>query len=581
MQSASVSITGEKSRQAAQSLWPGMRTPTGTPSPLHISVLVIDNEHSSDHPNFITKNGKIAGSDREPLYRSDGRTIRRFQIPLCPENTDEIQRTSQVPGRSVYVSSALYLNQVSGRKSRVKYSTCSFVDLDIYKSELLSGLSVEDAARILLEIIEQRKIPTPSQIWSSGRGLYLFWQFDHPVYSPRNPIGRSNWAVVEDFNRYVVEKLKDCGADRQSIDCTRVLRALGSRNPKNGKLVEILHDANLYWSPDILEKFVERKQRKKAFQRPQNADTGFWRPWNCLGWQKASKGNPRSSQHIRYVDYLRELIEDIKRLIVIRWNGRVPEGHRNTFCHIVSWALSRLPEVGDIINATRVRLSGLVDDGYLYSSEFEQHRRTQIARKKSNTQYVYSREKLISILEVTDAEAKEMTYLLTDAVHRDKRLSYMRNRRIALSPHKAKKPSAKETKPWEICGVSRATFYRRKTFYLGLFRKKTKELKEQEKLERRAVRQKNADVNLLAAQAFKGYNPAKDENKSDLRMRISIKNRLVRQLRSIPADIFYKMHPLPEIAKLRMSAKKRRQAARVKSLLKISCYPEDQFVKTG
>ena len=86
------------------------------------------------------------------------------------------------------------------------------------------------AEKLNLEVF-QETLPTPNHIIYSGRGLVCIWLIE-PVPHQALPL----WQVVQ---TYFYEQLKYVGADKKSIDSTRVFRIAGSVNSKNGKPVNV------------------------------------------------------------------------------------------------------------------------------------------------------------------------------------------------------------------------------------------------------------------------------------------------------------------------------------------------------
>jgi hypothetical protein len=110
----------------------------------------------------------------------------------------------------------------------VSVLTGVFVDLDNYNHGLkFAGPDdVLDAIGALAP-----RLPAPTCVISSGRGWYASWIFPTPLAAAE--LGR--WQYVENA---LVEALRPLGADPVAKDAARVLRIVGSFNPKAGRRVE-------------------------------------------------------------------------------------------------------------------------------------------------------------------------------------------------------------------------------------------------------------------------------------------------------------------------------------------------------
>jgi hypothetical protein len=81
----------------------------------------------------------------------------------------------------------------------------------------------------VVEALEDQRLPAPSLIVESGRGLHFYWPHD-AVPSHALPV----WQAIQDR---LVAALQSFGSDPRARDCTRVLRIVGSINGKNGEEV--------------------------------------------------------------------------------------------------------------------------------------------------------------------------------------------------------------------------------------------------------------------------------------------------------------------------------------------------------
>ena len=81
----------------------------------------------------------------------------------------------------------------------------------------------------VLDALSELRLPSPSLLVESGRGLHLYWKLQ-PTPSQALPV----WQAVQDE---LIRKLAPFGADAAARDCARVLRLVGSVNSKNSSVV--------------------------------------------------------------------------------------------------------------------------------------------------------------------------------------------------------------------------------------------------------------------------------------------------------------------------------------------------------
>lgn len=100
----------------------------------------------------------------------------------------------------------------------------NYVDLDYHKLDEWKEWSAADVAAAVTLFLEEKQIPLPSYILSTGRGLVCIWLTDllPPIVLPR-------WNVVQ---KTLIKALAKFGADTRAVDAARVFRLTGSINSR-------------------------------------------------------------------------------------------------------------------------------------------------------------------------------------------------------------------------------------------------------------------------------------------------------------------------------------------------------------
>ncbi|MFI3211350.1 MAG: hypothetical protein R3Y64_09935 [Peptostreptococcaceae bacterium] len=110
-----------------------------------------------------------------------------------------------------------------------------FVDLDYYNDSKFKELTPEQMVQLLeLEL----NYPIPSLYIDSGRGIYVLWLLNNTYATSGS---KKFWKRIEEE---IIQVFKDFSVDEKVKDMGRVLRVLGSKNSKNGRIVKIIKSAN-------------------------------------------------------------------------------------------------------------------------------------------------------------------------------------------------------------------------------------------------------------------------------------------------------------------------------------------------
>ena len=120
------------------------------------------------------------------------------------------------------------------------------------------GLEKAETVYLIWELYYEGKIPKPTMVTDSGRGVHLYWRIQNAPYGALN-----TWQELQD---YIYYNLKHLGADRQATDSARVLRLPGTINSKNQVNCKVIYiDDDLEYSMyDLREQYLN--YRPKSYQ---------------------------------------------------------------------------------------------------------------------------------------------------------------------------------------------------------------------------------------------------------------------------------------------------------------------------
>lgn len=119
------------------------------------------------------------------------------------------------------------------------------------------GLEKTETVYIIWNMYIEGKIPKPTMVVDSGRGLHLYWRIKNAPYQALYA-----WQELQD---YIYYQLKHIGADKQSTDSARVLRLPGTINSKNQIDCKVLLIDNTleYSMYELMEKYPNTKPKNK------------------------------------------------------------------------------------------------------------------------------------------------------------------------------------------------------------------------------------------------------------------------------------------------------------------------------
>lgn len=189
------------------------------------------------------------------LAQKDPRTKRFRQYHYQPEEL--ASSLSEWMGEDVYYSQNTFFKP-QRRIDNIRQLRSLYVDLDVYTLNMtpewvLGKLELEYFGHV---------IPDPNLVIFSGRGLVLIWNIQ-PIPHMAMPL----WRAVEN---YLMEQLKELGADPKATDPARIFRLAGTINSKSNAVVRTqqrhayrydIHDLQYDYLPELSPKVQKVKKR--------------------------------------------------------------------------------------------------------------------------------------------------------------------------------------------------------------------------------------------------------------------------------------------------------------------------------
>ena len=234
-----------------------------------------------------------------------------------------------------------YMSQgrFSGRRLVARLVTISslWVDLDFYKMPSFVGASAQDVLAAVLARCDAERIPEPSYVISTGRGLCAVWLHE-PVVRHVEPRWRA--AVVG-----LADRFADLGMDRAPRHPAAVFRLVGSRHTGADCDVRCIFpsggEPHVYGFETLFGLFAPAVEPVVRVVRPGRrprvdpqihairlaaAEGQLVGPWGLWGRR----------------------LDDLQALRVLRFFGPLPPGHRNNWLFLCACALSWMVPVGSL-----------------------------------------------------------------------------------------------------------------------------------------------------------------------------------------------------------------------------------------
>lgn len=332
---------------------------------------------------------------------------------------EEVLSLHQNSNSDVWISQATFY-RTRRTVENVRSVGLNFVDIDCDDLPWAKNLTPLDRANFILQVCDESRIPRPSVIVHSGRGLHLKWLYTKAIPHP----ALTRWSTVE---KHLVEKFRAFGADPKATDAARFLRLVATTNTKADKsknrceVVYVNVDDTLDGSicryefdkfADQVLPFTRQQIREFRKQKSEQAKSKETK-------SKKTKWNPQSVNAMR--------ADDLEKLVELR--GGIHEGMR-MIC--LFWQMNFMCLAGRVteenFDAMASLLATKIDPHWNFRlGDLVTVRMKMRATRKGGTDthrielYTPKTEKLISDLEITLEEQKQLKTIASISVKRERR----------------------------------------------------------------------------------------------------------------------------------------------------------------
>lgn len=285
-----------------------------------------------------------------------------------------------------------------------------YVDLDFYQF----ALSFDETLEAIEFLVRTERLLEPTFIVHSGQGMYLFWQIESVPAKYKQVLKLFNH--IQDF---LIDTLKELGADPHAKDVVRVLRVPTSINTKTGKEVRILKYSEKFYTMRCLQQFMNEALMIDidAFQKPS---------------QKPKRKKQGKVKYLyNYFTLAVARASDLKTLCKLR--DYEIEGYRNAFVHVYAYQMFLVHNnyhvarsfVLDFNDALRAPLPKQEVEAIVKSTfrAYERH------REDISKGYNYKNATLIDLLAITTDEQRQLKSIIDKTEKQRRNTEYYRESR--------------------------------------------------------------------------------------------------------------------------------------------------------
>lgn len=305
------------------------------------------------------------------INNGKGRQTKPIFIPVKAEALLKVLSDigSDIKNKNVYISvNTFYTN--SSTQEHLHKLNFLFVDIDCHCGDTPTEHDLQGLMFYLEEEFFGSKVPVPTMVVSTGRGLHLYWKIKTMSYNPKNKVFWKNieQGLLKQFGTFTLQEFE---IDTKVSNPNRVLRLAGTYNPKAQQFARILF-------------FSEEEYTLTEIWQGYLADT-------------------QTAERVEYTEaeensLLHNRLLDLEKLITLR-SGNV-SGHRQ---FIVWVARNIMQQLGYSETKLAGRLNAINNS---FTEALPQYEIDQEVKRSDI--YAFTNEYLISQLKITAKEQKHL-----------------------------------------------------------------------------------------------------------------------------------------------------------------------------
>ena len=294
--------------------------------------------------------------------------------------------------------------------SNARQINAFYVDLDYYKEYL----SQEDVLAAIDFLVETERLPEPTMIIDSGRGLYAIWLIESVPAKFKTV--QKLYSYIE---KYLIDVLKDYGSDPQASDVARVLKVPSTYHHVTGKMVKVLSYNEKHYTMRFMQQWFNDSEMTDYDAKKINK-------------RKVSKQSKKGQLKQLYNLYSLAVARgnDLTKLCEMRCYEM--SGHRNTLLHIFAYQMflvhnnyhivrSKVAELNDKLK-NPIPTPDLIAIVKTCLGAYEDH------REDITKGYNYRNDTIIKKLAITLDEQRQLKTI----IGKDEKYNRNNNRRKAL-----------------------------------------------------------------------------------------------------------------------------------------------------
>ena len=191
------------------------------------------------------------------VQAKNGKMVR---LKAC--NSEELNLNNFDKEKDIYYTPNTFNSPIKRDKEHLWQLNSFYIDIDHKKGT--RPIDVYEVVGAIILLVENKKIPEPTEFVNSGRGIHVYWNIENCHIMLLDLWEKIEQYLLQQF-KTLEDSINNIKVDTRVTDPTRLLRLKGSTNSKSNTLCYSMQkkEENIYNILDLKKQYIKSKNKKK------------------------------------------------------------------------------------------------------------------------------------------------------------------------------------------------------------------------------------------------------------------------------------------------------------------------------
>ena len=177
-------------------------------------------------------------------------------------NSEELNINDFEKKQDIYYTPNTFNSPIKRDKEHLWQLNSFYIDIDHKKGT--TPIDVYEVVGAIIQLVENKKIPEPTEFVNSGRGIHVYWSIENCHIMLLDLWEKIEQYLLQQF-KTLEDSINNIKIDTRVVDPTRLLRLKGTTNSRSNTSCYSMQkkEENIYNILDLKKQYIKSKNKKK------------------------------------------------------------------------------------------------------------------------------------------------------------------------------------------------------------------------------------------------------------------------------------------------------------------------------